>query len=186
MCIIKWCKKKTNKHTTYLYLGCPFNIYVNSFSQFTEEEDLLEEEEQRDTSSHNQSEQDDLCEEQDVSFEEEKSPHDTEPEETSSGVKSSPFQVEPLEFEGLGSATLSAEEDKVGKSRRLSATSDDLLYEDSLAETRNVPSVSAADDQDMLLELNTEDQEQFEVLDIAEAEEEGAEERLDSTEGNGE
>ena len=66
---------------------------------------------------------------------------------------------------------LSTDENQVEKSRGLSVTSDDLLYEDNLAETKTTASVMAADDQDVLLELNTEDQEQFEVLDTAEVQE---------------
>ena len=149
-------------------------IYFLIFpSPFTEPEALLEEKELSNTSLQSPTEPNTSFEEHEASLDEDKYLRNAEQEDVLSDVKSSPFQLEPLELEGLSSAALSADEERVEKSRRLSATSDDLLYEDSLAETRNIPGVLAADDQDVLLELNTEDQEQFEVLDSAEAEEVG-------------
>lgn len=100
----------------------------------------------------------------DNSMEEER----TEPE--SSDIKSSPMRNEILDF-----STTTTDDDKGdGRTRRLSVNSDDLLFEDTLAETKANPG-SAGDD--VLLELNSEEQEQFEVIDTA-----GAQEPQDSME----
>ncbi len=48
--------------------------------------------------------------------------------------------------------------------RSVSITSDDILYDDHISENKDNLNT---DDQDVLLELNTEEQEQFEVLDSA-------------------
>ena len=81
-------------------------------------------------------------------------------EPDSSDLKSSPAG-ELLEF----STATTTEDDKGDGERRTSMNSDDLLYEDSLAESKPLPPGSAADD--VLLELNSEEQEQFEVIDAA-------------------
>jgi len=99
-------------------------------------------------------------------------------EPDSSDVKSSPVGNEVLEF----STATTTEEDKGEVERRMSMNSDDLLYEDSLAESKPLPPGSVADD--VLLELNSEEQEQFEVIDAAGGQE-GQQEAGSATEDRG-
>ncbi len=82
----------------------------------------------------------------------------TEPESS----ELTPLRNTTLEF---STATTTDEEKGDERVRHASVNSDDLLYEDSLAETKPHLPGSAADD--VLLELNSEEQEQFEVIDTA-------------------
>lgn len=56
--------------------------------------------------------------------------------------------------------------------RSYSVTSDDILYDDQvLGTTKYISDNVTSEDQDVLLEINTEEQEQFEVLDSADGDE---------------
>lgn len=64
--------------------------------------------------------------------------------------------------------------------RSISITSDDILFEDHVFESKDIKvrDTLASEDQEVLLELNTEEQGQFEVLDSADGEDDKSQDEI--------
>ena len=79
---------------------------------------------------------------------------------------------------------LNQTDDKLAQ-RSSSMTSDDILYDGDVSDGKDSKDILSCEDQDVLLELNTEEQEQFEVLDSADGGDDRSESPLTKIQSTG-